>query len=431
MNSNVRREVGANNELFVWIYPESSADPMQCGALELVGGRLCRFEYAPSWLARADAFELSPDLPLRPGKFEPPAGLHIHPIFADAGPDRWGRQIIDRVFRLRRSSEIDYLAVAGEDRIGALGFSLHADRYDVVAEQALHTADLGALLSAAQAIERRMPIDEDMRRLLRPGASAGGARPKAIIQADGRRWLAKFPAEGDSVDVCAIEHASLRLAAACGIVVPDSRLTDVGGRNVLLVERFDRDEAGGRIHFASARTLLIAQGVDIGAAAYSDIADTARRFSRAPKADVQEVFRRMVFNVAMENTDDHEKNHAFLWQDGHWALAPAYDVQPQLQGIHYQQLKVGRLDYEPTIRNALSDCGRFMLTEPEARREVGKMMGVLAKWPEQFAAAGVRDDDIEACARYVRVDEMAKELATLGEKPVRASRRSASPSPGA
>ena len=179
-------EIGTNSELFVWIYPPSSAEPIHCGVLQLISGRLCRFEYAPAWLARDDAFELSPDLPLRAGKFEPSAGLNIHPIFADAGPDRWGRQIIDRVFRLRRSSEIDYLAVAGEDRIGALGFSLDSERYDVVAEQALHTADLAALLSAARAIEHRMPIDEGMRRLLRPGASAGGARPKAIIQDGGR-----------------------------------------------------------------------------------------------------------------------------------------------------------------------------------------------------------------------------------------------------
>lgn len=429
MNGSI--EIGTNNELSVWIYPESSAYPVHCGVLELIRGRLCRFEYAPAWLARADAFELSPDLPLHAGKFEPDAGLNIHPIFADAGPDRWGRQIIDRVFRLRRSSEIDYLAVAGEDRIGALAFSLESGRYNVVVEQELHTADLAALLSAAQAIERHMPIDDDMRRLLRPGASAGGARPKAIIRDDGCHWLAKFPAEGDSVDVCAIEQASLRLAAACGITVADSRLVDVGGRNVLLVERFDRDEAGGRIHFASARTLLIAQGVDIANAAYSDIADTARRFSRAPKEEAREIFKRMVFNVAMENTDDHEKNHAFLWRDGRWNLAPAYDVQPQLQGIHYQQLKVGRFDYEPSMRNVLSDCGRFMLTEAEARSEIGEMMVVLERWQEHFAAAGVREDDIEACARYVRVGEMANEFEKLCEKPARRSRRSPSPPPGA
>jgi serine/threonine-protein kinase HipA len=220
----------------------------------------------------------------------------------------------------------------------------------------------------------------------------------------------------------------LRLAAACGITVPNSRLVDVRGRNVLLVERFDRDEAGGRIHFASARTLLIAQGLDIASAAYSDIADTARRFSRAPKADVREIFRRMVFNVAIENTDDHEKNYAFLWRDGRCNLAPAYDVQPQLQGIHYQQLKVGRFEYEPSMRNVLSDCGRFMFTEAEARSEIGQMMTVLERWQEHFAAAGVREDDIEACARYVRVGEMANELETLREKPARSSRRSASPS---
>jgi HipA-like protein len=224
---NGSNEIGTNSELFVWVYPKSSAEPIHCGVLELIAGRLCRFEYAPAWLARTDAFELSPDLPLRKGKFEPDAGLNIHPIFADAGPDRWGRQIIDRVFRLRRSSEIDYLAIAGEDRIGALA---------------------------------------------------------------------------------------------------------------------------------------------------------------------------------------------------------AYDLQPQLQGIRYQQMKVGRFDYEPSMRNVLSNCGRFMLTEAEACSEIVQIMAVLERWQEQFAAEGVHEDDIEACARYVRVGEMANELETLCGKPARALGRSASPS---
>lgn len=412
-------QLGSNTDLHVWIYPPHSDEPVLCGTLELVGGRLCRFEYARSWLDRKGAFELSPDLPLRAGSFEPPAGTNIHPVFEDAGPDRWGRQIIDKVFKLRRRSEIDYLAVAGEDRIGALGFSLDAARYQVTREQALHQADLSALLRAAKAVERRQPIDEEMRRLLRPAASAGGARPKAIIEDENRYWLAKFPAEGDSVDVCAIEHASLRLARDCGIEVPESRLLDVGGRHVLLVERFDRDEAHARTHFASARTLLMAQGIKIPDAAYSDIADTVRRYSATPKADAHEIFRRMIFNVAMENTDDHEKNHALLNKDGKWLLAPAYDLQPQLQGIHYQQLKVGRFDHEPSARNIMSDCGRFMLNEKEASAEFAKMLRVLGEWPERFAAAGVQEVDIDACREYLLVDELRNDFARLNLSPER------------
>src|SRR5260363_289509 len=144
---------------------------------------------------------LSPDLPLKAGQFEPPAGLDLHPVFEDAGPDRWGRQIIDKVFQLPRRSPIDYLATAGEDRIGALGFSSSPDDYVVAKEQAFQAADLADLLRAAQALEHHMPINDEMRRLLRPGASAGGARLKAIIQDRQRHWIAKFPAEGDIADM--------------------------------------------------------------------------------------------------------------------------------------------------------------------------------------------------------------------------------------
>ncbi|RKP53722.1 type II toxin-antitoxin system HipA family toxin [Pararobbsia silviterrae] len=411
-----------NNELHVWMYLPGALEPVHCGTLELVGGRMCRFSYATSWLELDEAFALSPDLPLRPGAFEPPVGQDIGPIFEDAGPDRWGRPIIERVFNPRRRSEIDYLALVGEDRIGALAFSSSSETYSPAADQVLHRADLPALLAAAQAIERREEIGEEMRRLLRPGTSAGGARPKAIIEDAGRRWIAKFPADGDTVDVCAIEHASLRLAQVCDIAVPDSRLVTVRGQNVLLVERFDRDTDGSRHHFCSARTACLADGIPIEQAAYSDIANFARRYSATPTADAREVFRRMVFNVLMENTDDHEKNHAFLWKNGRWNLAPAYDLQPQLQGIDYQALRVGDKGHEPTLENVMSACGRFMLTEHEARDIVSAMLVTLARWEIAFAEAGVDARDIEQCGPFVRV---AREAEAWSEA-TRSARRSRS-----
>jgi serine/threonine-protein kinase HipA len=404
------------NQLYLWIYSPGALKPEPCGTLDLIGGRRILFSYSPEWLADKNAFALSPDLPLRAGQFEPASHLDLHPIFEDAGPDRWGRQIIDKVFQPARRAPIDYLALAGEDRIGALGFSSSPKEYVVAKDQAFHAADLGDLLRAAHAVEHQMPIDDSLRRLLRPGASAGGARPKAIIEDEGRHWIAKFPADGDMADVCAIEHASLRLASQCGIAVPESRLVPVRSKNVLLVERFDRASNGSRHHFASARTLLIAQGVDVNEMGYSDIADAARLFSVSPKEDCVQLFRRMALNVLMENTDDHEKNHAFL-HDGKsgWKLAPAYDVQPQLQGIGYQQLRVGKMAHEPSIANVLSDCGRFMLTDGEAYEELERLTGVLSCWPEHFSAAGVSSQDIDLCQRYVLVGrEMAR---TYGEVP--------------
>jgi serine/threonine-protein kinase HipA len=412
-----------NDELHVWFYLPDAFAPLPCGTLRLLGGRRCLFSYSRSWLNDRQAIELSPDLPLRAGEFEPERGEDIHPIFEDAGPDRWGRRIIDTTFGQQRRSSIDYLALAGEDRIGALGFSWSAERYEAPTDQVFHSADLGALAEAAHAIEVHEPIDERLRRLLQPGRSVGGARPKAIIQDDGRHWIAKFPAEGDEVDVCAVEFASLRLAAMCGIEIPECRLVSIRGKRILLVERFDRTAAGSRLHLASGKTMLMAEGIDVSAASYADLAEIARRHSPEPRGDSLQLFRRMVFNIVMENTDDHEKNHAFLNRAGKWKLSPAYDLQPQLQGIGYQQLIVGTDAHEPTIANALSDAGRFMLTGAEANAEVERVLNGASRWADTFRSEGVSERDIDICNRFVLVvrerDATAARAAKALDKPKR------------
>ena len=389
-----------NDILYVWIYPEGAQQPALCGKLELLRGRRCLFSYEEAWLQHPQSFALSPDMALRSGVMEPPAGQEIHPIFEDAGPDRWGQAVINKIFNPRRRSHLEYLELAGEDRIGALGFSRSRDAYLVAEEQAFHTADLPGLIRAAQALENQMPIDDAMRRLLRPGASAGGARPKAIITHNNEDWLAKFPADGDQADVCALEHASLRLAARCGIRVPESSLQQISGRNVLLVKRFDR-EGASRLHFASARTMLIAEGVDLSDMGYADIADLARRLSKSPQEDCLELFRRMALNVCLENTDDHEKNHAFLFKGSQWQLAPAYDIQPQLQGLGYQQLRIGDAGHEPTLSNVLSSSSRFLLKKDAARDQIAEILAQLRDWREHFAQDGVSDQDIQMCSQYV------------------------------
>lgn len=386
--------------LYVWVYPQGEQKPVLCGVLELLHGRRCLFSYDPSWLSHPKAFALSPDMALREGVIEPPVGFDLHPIFEDAGPDRWGKNVINKVFNPLRRSPIEYLELAGEDRIGALGFSRSAVEYLIPNEQAFYAADLPDLIRAANALACQMPINEELRRLLRPGASAGGARPKAIIKFNNEDWIAKFPTEDDMADVCAIEHASLRLAAACKIVVPESSLTQIGNRNVLLIKRFDR-EPDGRVHFASARSLLIAEGIAEEAMGYGDIADLVRRICAAPKDDCHQLFRRMAFNVIIENTDDHDKNHAFLYRDGIWKLSPAYDIQPQLQGIGYQQLRIGSEGHTPTISNILSECSHFLLKRDEAELIVESVLQKIGEWKDVFEKEGISQKDIDLCANYI------------------------------
>ncbi len=391
-----------SDHLFVWLYPPHSLRPELCGRLDLIGGRQCLFSYAPEYLDRREAMPLAPDLPPRAGQYAPPPGMPIHSIFEDAGPDRWGQRVIDRIFNPRRRSPMDYLALAGEDRIGALGFSEAADHYRVDLPQPFHRGDLPGLLDAARAVELQLPIDERMRQLLRPGGTAGGARPKAIIDDEGASWIAKFPAEGDDVDFCAIEHATLHLARACGIDAPESRLLRLGKASTLLVRRFDREPDGSRIHYASARTMLLAEGIPESEMSYADIAEVARRYAPNPVEDCLQLFRRMLFNILIENTDDHAKNHAFLNRAGtHWQLSPVFDIQPQLQGIGYQQLIVGDAGHEPSMANALSQAARFMLTAEAARAEAERVIGIVAGWQAVFAAHGVTDLDIHACETYV------------------------------
>ena len=391
--------------LYAWIYPPYEMVPVLCGRLTLLRGRVCVFNYEDAWLAHPQRFALSPDLPLQPGEMQPPRGFDIHPIFEDAGPDAWGRNVINKVFNPQRRSPLEYLELAGEDRVGALGFSRSPEAYRQPDEQAFHEADLKLLNEAASALAYNMPIDDEIRRLLRPGSSAGGARPKAIITYQDESWIAKFGLADDPVDMCAVEHATLRLAARCGIRVPESRLLRVGTKSVMLVKRFDR-ENGGRLHIASLKTLLNAEGVPPSELAYADIADMMRRQCSGFEEAIPEMYRRMIFNVCIENTDDHEKNHAFLFRDGYWQLTPAFDMQPQLTGLNYHQLRVGKLGHSPSIENLLSEHARFMLRRHDAESMIEDVFAGVRGWKEVFAKEGVLAQDIEQCARYILRDSL-------------------------
>lgn len=394
--------------LYVWIYLAGAVLPTPCGTLSLLpGNRRVSFRYLDGYLTRSDGSALSPDIPLRKGEFMPPDGEALHPVFDDAGPDKWGRMVIDREDNPSRRSEIDYLWYSGEDRVGALGFSDSPEHYQPLAKSHAFRADqLADLLEAARCLEANLPLEERFRRLLKQGTSLGGMRPKTVLEDEGKAWIAKFPSITDTFEVCAMEHASLLLAGKCGIAAPVSRLISVGKQRVMLVERFDRLPGGGRIPYLSARSMLIAEGYARSEFSYPSLAEIVRKHAHDSGQDCLQLFRRMVFNILLDNSDDHEKNHGFLFDGKHWNLAPAFDVSPQLQGLGYQQLGVGESGMESTIENALSGCASFGLSKATAQREIDLIAETLSRWPRIFAEEGVPPQDIESAIRFVMRDNL-------------------------
>ena len=329
------------DRLFVWVWLPGTVDPVVAGVLDRAaepvnGEPALLFTYARSYRERHDAISLfAAELPLQAGTFDPGvpatgrAPLPVHSCLRDAAPDAWGR----RVLNLRHAgdpnvelSEMTYLAASGSDRIGALDFQLSATQY----EPRGRPATLDQLIRAAEIIEAGRDLPDDLAAAAGHGTSIGGARPKALLQ-DGRRSLiAKFPSTTDTRPVVKAEGLATVLAGHVGITVPAADVVVAAGRDVLLLERFDRGPAGERRLMLSALTILGLHEMHARHSSYTDIADAIRT---GPWSDVaqslRELFLRLVFNVCIGNTDDHLRNHAAFWDGQRLTLTPAYDLSPQ------------------------------------------------------------------------------------------------------
>lgn len=386
------------DRLTLWMLTDP-VRPVRVGELSLVlGGQGVALQYDPSWLAVG--YALSEDLPLVDTLFMPAHKQEAVGAVDDARPDRWGERVMKKFERSPRLSLLEQLLFAGGDRYGALGVSQRADVY-----QAWPTSPmplLGDLMTMHEVVRKVManePVSLLEQRLLRPGVSLGGARPKSLIEIDGEPWLVKF-SEGEDEDTPLIEHAAMTLAARCGIDVAPSRALPIGHRHAVAVRRFDRD-AGHRIHVISAHVALRAANEEFG---YPQFAQLLRRL--APAEDIAreqaQLFRRMVFNILMDNTDDHEKNHALLRrEDGRWTLSPAFDVVPSLSGLGYQAIVVGREGAVSTVDNALSSCASFGLKLSAARSIVQEVALVVNGWAAHFRACQVADQDIAMLSQYL------------------------------
>jgi len=410
------------------VYVDLGGSPVLVGRLwaRMRKGRdSASFEYDDSWLMRDDRFALEPALQLGPGPFHTPRDKPLFGAIGDSAPDRWGRVLMRRAERRRAEAagatprtlrEIDYLLnVNDESRQGALRFAREADGPFLAPSDAMPIpplVDLPRLLSAAEHVAGDADTDEDLRLLLAPGSSLGGARPKASVRdGDGHLLIAKFPHRDDEIDIVRWEAVALKLAEDAGIPVPQWRLETVGGRPVLLLRRFDR-EGGTRIPFLSAMSMLGA--TDNETRSYMEFVDALRQYGAAPKADMRLLWRRIVFNIMISNTDDHLRNHGFLYsgQDG-WRLAPAYDLNPVPVDIKPRVLAtaIDLDDGTAALDLAMQVAAYFGLKAPEAR-EIAKEVGqAVSCWRQEAERIGFTGAQVERMASAFEHDDLSAALA--------------------
>lgn len=364
-------------EAFVWVWLPGATAPVVAGRLAKGPGETLVFNYGRSYLDRRGAISLfDRELPLRAGELAPLTGLSMPGCLRDASPDAWGRRvIINRTMGLKGEAagaveldELTYLLESGSDRIGALDFQASATAYVPRVGQ---SAPLATLLAAAELVERGVPLSPELDLALRHGSSLGGARPKAMIEDGDTKYIAKFSASNDLYSVVKAEFIAMRLAVACDLRVAPVRLESALGKDVLLIERFDREytEAGWRRRaMLSALTLLELDEMMARHASYEALAEIVRHRFDAPRETLRELFGRLVFNILCGNTDDHARNHAAFWDGKQLSLTPAYDICPQARtgNVASQAMLIHGTAHQSQLATCLAAAETFLLTPPEA-----------------------------------------------------------------
>ena len=402
----------SEREAYVTIQLPGTLDTVPAALLKVQtlpdGTQIGRFRYGDRYLQRAGAVALDPyRLPLDKTVHEFTQLKGIPGALRDASPDAWGRRVIEHKQGRAAADlhEIDYLLLGPQDGAGYLSFGLKAQP-PAPKCQTNRTHQLAELIAAAQAIEDGKPRPVDFLEQLDPGTSLGGARPKATIEDAQCLWLGKFPVKGDRCNLQRIEYATLDLARRCGLDVTRARLQAVGRGDVLMLQRFDREHTSkGYLRFGLVSGLTVL-GCDDGYLnrenwSYPLLADNLRRWSDRPEADCAELFRRMVFNAAVTNNDDHPRNHALLRRPKGWHLAPAYDLVPSpVISLERRDLAltVGNYGRTASSYNLLSQAGRFGLSLEGAAAEIDQIVAVVRQWRESFFACGVTAGDVDYIA---------------------------------
>jgi serine/threonine-protein kinase HipA len=368
-----------------------------------------RFVYGKNYLGNPDAVPIdSTELKLTGTTYRTTALKGVFGALRDAGPDYWGCRIIEKHAGLAAIGEIDYLLYAPDDRAGALGFGL-SPKPPAPQRSFNKTLDLEKLIWLADLIIANEDVPDDpetgqVEDLMLVGTSMGGARPKAVVEDDDGLWIAKFNRPDDKWNYAHVEHAMLKLARACGVHTVQSRIVTVADRDVLLLKRFDRDKTDEgylRARMMSGLTILRTEDTHQHRErwSYVRLAEELRRIGDQPKEDAVELFRRMVFNALISNTDDHPRNHAAIARDKGWKLSPAYDLTPSMSISQERRdlaMTCGDMGRYANAVNMLTQCARFHLKPEEATAIIDTMEEqVKATWYETARREGAPERDCE------------------------------------
>jgi serine/threonine-protein kinase HipA len=412
----------------VWADWIGLGGPTRLGTLHAIASRgkeTFSFEYDAAWLAGGHALALDPSLQLYRGKQFAPAGHENFGVFLDSCPDRWGRTLMlrreaQRARRERRTADVlresDYLlGVFDRHRMGALRFRLDPDGPFLDDSEGMASppwTSLRELEQASRALEeddadREPDYDRWLHMLMAPGASLGGARPKAdVVDPEGRMWIAKFPSRADTVDIGAWELVAHELAVVAGVTTSPSRAQRFASRrHTFLTQRFDREGNDRRHHFASALTLLNRKDGDSGAS-YLDLADLIAREGEHVARDLEQLWRRIVFSICISNVDDHLRNHGFLLSRSGWRLAPAYDLNPSETGDGLT-LNISEHDNAQELELVHEVARSFRVAPKRAKTIVAEVADAARQWRALAKRVGIPRAEQDRMARAFRIAEGA------------------------
>ena len=383
----------APQEVFVWIWLPNEVEPVIAGRIEADGKRYV-FNYGQSYLALQGAIPIyEPELPLKRGAILPAEELTLAGCLRDGAPDAWGRRvIINRMFGKTGGTidagaldELTYLLQSGSDRIGALDFQTSAAKFE---PRISGEASLGELLQIAERVEKGVPITPELERAVFHGTSLGGARPKAAIETGTAKYITKFSSSNDVTNVVKAEFVAMRMAGKLGLKVANVELKRTGGKDVILVERFDRvktERGWARKPLVSALTLFGLDEMMGRYGSYQELAGIIRARFTDPKKTLHELFGRLVFNILCGNTDDHARNHAAFWDGAALTLTPAYDVCPQNRTGREanQALLITNDKRTSTLATCLEVAPHFLLNDAAAVELIEQqIVGIRANWAE-------------------------------------------------